>query len=789
MIENYFNEDDLNKFRKEILESVLDPINKTRCKEIFDDNDNMKSDVQKFILDIVNGFKKEVDFTIRNVYMIGSSTGYQYTNTSDIDIEVETDLPKDKLWSIIKLVPKGTLLPNTQKPINLFVLDKDSSYDFKNAENVYDVVSGKWLKDSGKEKVEIPYPYIKGLATYFMNGCDLAISEFNKDMKELQEYMDLDPETQEISQKEKVEAIDKKIVDLRKDIDSLKMAHHVIFGFEKEGYEGMPFKISIDSELNNREERYSVNNLVYKYIDKFGYLDKMNQLMREGKDKLKSAEKYLKSLQDENKVNLKECNTLLEIAQKGDILTEAKRTYYHTCPHCGANLDPGERCDCQDNKPAKGIYKWPAKKKDDGLKYEPDTRKKIKTDSGKTVNPETGEEIDEALMIDAILADTEELNEGTIRTKSLRWRLVLGCMKYVSEEVYYEIFPEDQGLGLSRKKRTDKLKDALNRLSQEDKQEILEMQKAKTLEAKAEKVGNVHKIVGKTIGVTSTIIGAGAGLVAGSYTMSKIASDAVEKAPIGTKIISGIFGSIVGLIAGIITGCFPIIIAGIVSATANAIGSHNAKVARNKYAIDANENEIAELLEKDIAESKKDAGLEEVITKESIQEDYCNLFEDINSENEINNVFGTSEFRYKINDVLSELYPIVYGFISIKDGSRIDDREFIHNCDHLSDIYKVNYDPTVTLQNKLGICTDQSIATQYLMNKYHPDIDCELYALTKGRFGHCVCTLKDLDKYYYLENAWDKKRGLHGPFNSKEELEAYLDQCYHEAHDKDNDDL
>lgn len=22
---------------------------------------------------------------------------------------------------------------------------------------------------------------------------------------------------------------------------------------------------------------------------------------------------------------------------------------YHTCPLCGANLDPGERCDCDDN--------------------------------------------------------------------------------------------------------------------------------------------------------------------------------------------------------------------------------------------------------------------------------------------------------------------------------------------------------------------------------------------------------------------------------------------------------
>lgn len=22
------------------------------------------------------------------------------------------------------------------------------------------------------------------------------------------------------------------------------------------------------------------------------------------------------------------------------------RTYYRSCPHCGANLDPGEKCDC-----------------------------------------------------------------------------------------------------------------------------------------------------------------------------------------------------------------------------------------------------------------------------------------------------------------------------------------------------------------------------------------------------------------------------------------------------------
>ena len=25
-------------------------------------------------------------------------------------------------------------------------------------------------------------------------------------------------------------------------------------------------------------------------------------------------------------------------------------SYYHTCPECGAHLDPGEKCDCELNE-------------------------------------------------------------------------------------------------------------------------------------------------------------------------------------------------------------------------------------------------------------------------------------------------------------------------------------------------------------------------------------------------------------------------------------------------------
>ena len=31
--------------------------------------------------------------------------------------------------------------------------------------------------------------------------------------------------------------------------------------------------------------------------------------------------------------------------------------YYNTCPHCGCNLDPGERCDClKEQKALKDRY-------------------------------------------------------------------------------------------------------------------------------------------------------------------------------------------------------------------------------------------------------------------------------------------------------------------------------------------------------------------------------------------------------------------------------------------------
>jgi len=146
--------------------------------------------------------------------------------------------------------------------------------------------------------------------------------------------------------------------------------------------------------------------------------------------------------------------------------------------------------------------------------------------------------------------------------------------------------------------------------------------------------------------------------------------------------------------------------------------------------------------------------------------------------------FELEKEKSRIRDVLDIMKDVEYGFISQKDGKRITDRDWIHNND-LADLYKVNTNPIDTIRNKLGICQDQSIAIKYLMNKFHPEDEVIIYTLIKSPKGHCVPCYCHNGKWYYIENAWDKEKGLHGYFDSKDELEKYLEFVYQENHEND----
>ena len=184
---------------------------------------------------------------------------------------------------------------------------------------------------------------------------------------------------------------------------------------------------------------------------------------------------------------------------------------------------------------------------------------------------------------------------------------------------------------------------------------------------------------------------------------------------------------------------------------------------------------------KDLAKDKFDAEKRKIGLAENIRE--SELSDDLSA------IYGPNSTEIqKISDVLNNIKDIKYGFIDKTNNNIIDNRDEIHSMTDLSDHYETNFNPEITLKDKLGICLDQSLVVQYLLKRYHPDMPCEIYTLVKGRFGHAVPCFIDDSKWYYLENAWDKEKGLHGPFMSRDELEKYLSYVYHKNHDKDNDD-
>ena len=154
---------------------------------------------------------------------------------------------------------------------------------------------------------------------------------------------------------------------------------------------------------------------------------------------------------------------------------------------------------------------------------------------------------------------------------------------------------------------------------------------------------------------------------------------------------------------------------------------------------------------------------------------------------DLHSIYGNSPEIENIKDVLNDIKDIRYGFISKKDGSEILDRDWIHGCRNLGEYYSPETDPTKTIERKLGICQDQSLATEYLFKKYHPELQTQLYALIMPPFGHCVFCFMDDSKWYHLENSWNKERGLHGPFTSRQELEDHLRAIYNKHHGLETD--
>ena len=168
-----------------IQESILDPVQKDLNSDIFLKDGKMKPEVQEFILDIFYNWKTKYIFegSIASIILVGSSAGYQYNNTSDIDVNIIfKDITLEELRKVTKYLPNGNMLPDTEHPINFYLDVNDENV--KKADNAYDILNSYWIKQPIVNDTKIPFSYALEVAKFFMNGIDVRVSEYEADVKD-----------------------------------------------------------------------------------------------------------------------------------------------------------------------------------------------------------------------------------------------------------------------------------------------------------------------------------------------------------------------------------------------------------------------------------------------------------------------------------------------------------------------------------------------------------------------------------------------------------------------------
>ncbi|MFX1590510.1 MAG: hypothetical protein ACFFC1_20440 [Promethearchaeota archaeon] len=269
-------------------ESVLDPIREKLASDVWTtDEEHIKPKHRKFILDNLEKWlnKMDVNQEPSKISIIGSITTFQYSDSADIDVNVVLDLTDSQFEELKKLLPNGKNLPGTKHPVNYYV-DKKALENIKKRNSIYDLKNDRWEKKPEKKDVKIPYAYVMEIAKFFMAGIDNRVGEYERDKHELELYKSyLEDATVKIDSDELQAAISLKESEILADLDSLYVALKMVKGFRGKAYEKdyePDFLISIDI----KDSDFSVNNLVYKTLERFGYLDKLHKY-KEIRDKYK----------------------------------------------------------------------------------------------------------------------------------------------------------------------------------------------------------------------------------------------------------------------------------------------------------------------------------------------------------------------------------------------------------------------------------------------------------------------------------------------------------------------
>lgn len=122
---------------------------------LFDEEDQLRSDVKEKILAIVDEFIKyaQVDIRILDIRLVGSNAAYNYTEESDLDVHIVTDLSEISDPEIIARLYFDSVKKNFKNSYDITIKDIEVEMYIEDvntasvSNGIYSVSQDQWIKE------------------------------------------------------------------------------------------------------------------------------------------------------------------------------------------------------------------------------------------------------------------------------------------------------------------------------------------------------------------------------------------------------------------------------------------------------------------------------------------------------------------------------------------------------------------------------------------------------------------------------------------------------------------
>lgn len=251
----------IRQLKKIIKEAIIDTVS-NKLPEIFDENERLIPEVRNTIITAIESLKQWLrqnhpELQVTQVFVVGAAITYQYGPGSDIDVSVVIPGLGSKRSVVNNWMEKNLVYPNFEpgngisRPYQFKPMEDNNNY--LNADAAYDPFAQKFLKKTDREQAQSMYDKRMFADSYENKMYDSLEQILQTNFKELYDTITTSQDSQEIKQNIISTYKRKKVL---KDLRSASYNQNPDTGFVS--------------------QNWGSSNVVYKMLDRSGYLDIFN---------------------------------------------------------------------------------------------------------------------------------------------------------------------------------------------------------------------------------------------------------------------------------------------------------------------------------------------------------------------------------------------------------------------------------------------------------------------------------------------------------------------------------